>query len=738
VFAKTLRRLAALALPLSLLVIAAGFKMREPALIEQFRASVFDTYQRVKPRPYRSDQLRIVAIDEQSLQAAGQWPWERRTVASLVERLRELGAAAIGFDMMFLEPDRTSPTLMLERLPEIPALQGLRAHVAELPDYDQLLAESVGRGRVALGFVLTGDNQAKPIERRGGLVVSGPDPSGRFHRFGGSMSNLAPIAAAAAGGGALNVIPDADGVVRRLPLLMRMRDEVIPSFAAELLRVGEGAQTYVLRAIAGPNPVDAGDGVQLRFGRIGVPLEPDGELALYFAGSHAIRYISARSILDGTVDRAEIERKIVLIGVTALGVKDERATPLNLVVPGVEIHAEAIEQMLGGAFLTRPDWSAAAELFYVMLLGTILLFTLPRLGPILSALIGVSAAFLAAAASWVAFDQALLLIDPVTPSLIVFAVYMFATMLGFVRTEAERARVRSAFGRYLSPELVRKLAKDLKGLNLGGETRAMTLMFCDIRGFTTISEKLDPQQLTRLVNRFFTPMSREIQGHGGTIDKYIGDCIMAFWNAPLPTPDHARKACHAALAMIAALAELNRRRADEARTERREFVPLRMGIGLNTGECVVGNMGSDQRFNYTAMGDEVNMAARLEGQCKEFAVDIVISDTTEAAAAGLATLELDLVQVIGKTKPRRIFALVGDEAMARDLAFQALRQHHAEILGAMRARDWSTATQRLQLCRRLAPQHLHALYDHYARRIVSYAENPPGPGWDGVLAAARK
>lgn len=213
-----------------------------------------------------------------------------------------------------------------------------------------------------------------------------------------------------------------------------------------------------------------------------------------------------------------------------------------------------------------------------------------------------------------------------------------------------------------------------------------------------------PQQLTRLVNRFFTPMSNKIQEHAGTIDKYIGDCIMAFWNAPLPTPDHARKACHAALAMHLALDVLNQERAKESAAEGGESTPLKIGIGLNTGECVVGNMGSDQRFNYTAMGDEVNMAARLEGQCKEFSVDIVISDTTEAAAAGLATLELDLVQVVGKSKPRRIFALLGNEAMARDLSFQALRQHHQEMLAAMRAREWSTASQRLQLCASGSPR----------------------------------
>jgi len=652
--------------------------------------------------------------------------------------LRELGAAAIGFDMMFLEPDRTSPAQMLGRLPDLPALAELKTQLADLPDYDQILAEAVGRGRVSLGFVLTGQGHERPAEKRGGLVTSGPDPSGQFHRFAGSMSNLAPIAAAGAGGGALNVVPDADGVVRRLPLLMRLDEQIVPSFAAEVMRVGEAAQTYVLRSGAAPSALASSGTVQLRIGRVNVPLEPDGEIALYFAGSRPDRYLSARAVLAGTIDRSEVERKIVLIGVTALGVKDERATPLNLVAPGVEIHAEAIEQMLAGEFLIRPDWSAAAELLYVMLLGTVLLFALPVIGPIPSAFIGGGAAFLASAASWIAFDQARLLLDPVTPSLIVFGVYLVATLLGFVRTEAERSRVRSAFGHYLAPELVRKLAKDLRGLNLGGETREMTLMFCDIRGFTAISEKLDPQQLTRLVNRFFTPMTRKIQEHGGTIDKYIGDCIMAFWNAPLATPDHARQACRAALAMTAALDALNRQRAEEAAAEGRPQIPLQMGIGINTGECLVGNMGSDQRFNYTAMGDEVNLAARLEGQCKEFAVDVVISDTTEAAADGVATLELDLVQVKGKSKPRHIFALVGGEALARDLTFQALRQHHQAMLGEIRTRDWSAAAQRLQLCRRLAPPALHALYDHYARRIASYAENPPGPGWDGVLIAVSK
>ncbi len=276
--AKFVRRLTALALPLSLIVLAVAFKTNEPALIEQFRASIFDTYQRVKPRAFRSSQLRIVAIDEASLQAAGQWPWERRTLAQLIDRLREMGAAAIGLDMMFLEPDRTSPALMFGRLPDLPAVAEFRQRMSDLPDYDVTLAEAVGRGRVTLGHVLLDQPLGPPTERRGAIVLSGPNPLAGFHGFVGALSNLAPISSAAEGGGALNVVPDPDGVVRRVPLLLRIRDEIVPSFAAEVLRVAESAQSYVLRTGA------ADGGAQLRIGRVAVPIDPGGELTLYYSG----------------------------------------------------------------------------------------------------------------------------------------------------------------------------------------------------------------------------------------------------------------------------------------------------------------------------------------------------------------------------------------------------------------------------------------------------------------------
>ena len=354
------------------------------------------------------------------------------------------------------------------------------------------------------------------------------------------------------------------------------------------------------------------------------------------------------------------------------------------------------------------------------------------------ALLAVGAVALILAAVWIAFVYYNLLFDPLYAALVVVLIYLSQSLLMFLSTEAERERIRGAFGMYLSPALVEQLASHPEQLKLGGELRTLSILFCDVRGFTSISELYDPQGLTRLINRFLTPMSQIILDGRGTIDKYMGDCIMAFWNAPLDVPDHAGAACRASLEMYRRLNILNDELKEESEKMGREFRPLHVGVGLNTGLVCVGNMGSEQRFDYSVLGDDVNLASRLEGQSKTYGVDVVISEATRSAAEGFATIEIDLIRVKGKSQPVRIHALLGDAGMRAEPWFAPLEALQLEVLAAYRAQDWSRAATLSAQARAAAGGRLDALYDLYDERIAECAANPPGPEWDGVYEATSK
>jgi adenylate cyclase len=341
--------------------------------------------------------------------------------------------------------------------------------------------------------------------------------------------------------------------------------------------------------------------------------------------------------------------------------------------------------------------------------------------------------------SWHAYAAWNLLVDPVFPTVSLASVFAVFAATSYVSSERDRRKITDTFGRYLSPKVVENLAKNPGGVELGGETREMTFHFCDIRGFTTISEKFDPHGLTAFINRFLTPMTQLILDHDGTIDKYMGDCIMAFWNAPMTVPEHARRACAAALAMHAKLAELNAKWQADAKAEGISLPEIHIGTGLNTGPCVVGNMGSTLRVDYTVLGDDVNLASRLEGQSKAYGVNIVIGPLTREQAPDFAAIELDLIRVKGKTRPVRIFTLLGDPAAAASPEFRALGERHEAFLAAYRGQKWDDAERLLKEARGLGePWHLGKFYDLYVERLSAFRAEPPGSGWDGVFTATSK
>ncbi len=411
-------------------------------------------------------------------------------------------------------------------------------------------------------------------------------------------------------------------------------------------------------------------------------------------GTIRLCYVSAVDVLERRVAPEAIAGKLVLIGTSAVGLLDAKTTPIDPLLPGVEVHAQVLESALTRSVLSSPNYAIGAELCAALLIGAAIIW----LAPILSASVllgfGVLIVALMFASSWYFYTQQKLLIDFTYPLLSSVVIYLTLIFTNYIKEQAQRRQIRSAFGQYLSPALVEQLAQSPEKLVLGGEQRDMTIMFSDVRGFTTISElyKNDPQGLTSLMNRFLTPLTNAIIDRKGTIDKYMGDAIMAFWNAPLNDVSHEINACNAALDMQDRIAKLNHDREQEAQSSGKPFISLQVGVGLNTGLCVVGNMGSDLRFDYSVLGDSVNLASRLEGQSKTYGLPIIAGSKTALAAKDkFAILEIDFITVKGKTEPEVVYAIMGREDVANSGRFQKLRDLNIKMLSCYRSRDWPAA-----------------------------------------------
>jgi adenylate cyclase len=463
---------------------------------------------------------------------------------------------------------------------------------------------------------------------------------------------------------------------------------------------------------------------------------------VHFARQDPSIYVSAVDVLEGNAPREKFDHKLVLIGTSAVGLNDIKTTPVSSAIPGVEIHAQVLEAALSKAFLSQPIYGIVFELGAAMLLGLLVTIFAPMFGPVVLVTVGALFASLLIGTSWYFYSQQKLLIDFTYPLMSTTAIYLFLIFSSFVREQAQRRQIRSAFGQYLSPALVEQLAHSPERLVLGGEEREMTIMFSDVRGFTTISEsyKHDPQGLTTLMNRFLTPLTNAILARKGTIDKYMGDAIMAFWNAPIDDPQHQINACEAAVDMLQRIGELNKAREIEAQHGGHAYIPLNVGVGLNTGICVVGNMGSDLRFDYSVLGDSVNLASRLEGQSKEYGFPIIVgSQTALAVKDRFAILELDFIMVKGKKEPEVIYAIAGREDTAHSGRFQRLRNLTIEMLACYRSRDWDGALAAIERGRRTDEANaLELLYNLYEARILNYQKNPPPDDWNGAFALMTK
>jgi adenylate cyclase len=693
-------------------------RLVDPYPVAALREIAFDAYQRAQPRESPGWPIRIVDLDEASLTAIGQWPWPRDRLAMLVDRLTEMGAASIAFDALFAEPDRLSPSRIATTIAGVDP--------ATLPDYDAIFARSLALAPSVLGFARSPFAQSLPGPAKAGIAVSGPDPRPSLPLLTGTVMPLPEFAAAASGLGALSLrTEDAVSSVRRLPMLWTDGEAILPGFSLEALRIALGASTYVVLGDVGqPGRVEG-----VRLGDFTVPTTATGDLWLYYSRPRRDAYIPAyRLLADDYADLAPlIAGHIVLFGTSASGLLDLHATTLGDNVPGVSIHAEAIDQILSGQYLTRTDWVEGLEILLFAFFGLLQVAVVLRLGP-RAGLIGViGLAGLTFASSWYLFSARGVLVDATWSLAAVTLVYAAMAFFRFAITDADKRQIRRAFGYYVAPSLLTEIERSGADLRLGGALRPLTIMFSDVRGFTPLSEKLGPVPLLALLNTLFSALGQNIVQRSGTIDKFMGDAIMAFWNAPVDVPDHPRLACEAALGMRQTLARLNGGDAFGLGTQS----SVAIGIGIATGEAVVGNMGLETRFDYSCIGDTVNVASRVEGATKDVGYDIVVVEATHRAVPGFAFLAAGSLQLKGKSRREPIHILVGDAVVASGEAFAELADEHARLVAALTERRDPAIP--LARCRLLAPAIEPGLAKFYAV-ISDRSDDFASPGLPGVPA----
>ncbi len=680
----------------------------------------------------------IVDIDERSLLEEGRWPWPRHRLATLVDKLfDEYKIKVLGFDVVFAEPDVSSGLLTLEEMGRtqmksdarfLEAIEEMRPSL----DYDRIFAEHLKGRKVVLGYYFREAQEAGVGLLPPPSFVAGSfkGKSINFERAGSYGANLPLLQQNAMSGGHFNPLPDADGITRRVAMLEDYQGAQYESLSLAVARLALGFP----RLTPGFATVGVGKkyaGLEwLALGKHKIPVdERVAALIPYRGPMRSFSYVSITDVLKGRVEKGLLQDAIVLVGTTAPGLMDLRATPVGNVYPGVEVHANMIAGILDQNIKESPGYRLGAEVVMVILIGLLLSLILPALSPLWAT--GFTMLILWGAvglnlAQWYFYDLVMPVASLMLLTLIIFTLNM---SYGFFVESRGKRQLAGLFGQYVPPELVDEMAKDPEAFTLEGESRELTVLFSDVRGFTTISEGLEPNQLKQLMNAFLTPMTRIIHGHRGTIDKYMGDCIMAFWGAPLSDPDHARHGLEAAIAMIEQLKVL------QGEFKARGWPPINIGVGLNTGDMVVGNMGSEFRQAYTVMGDAVNLGSRLEGLTKEYGVHIIVSEFTRAKVPDYVYRELDRVRVKGKDKPVAIYEPIcpaGQEDQAtRDelkLYRDAFRLYHAQ--------NWDLAELQFINLQKLYPE--RKLYTLYEERVRYYRLNPPDEGWDGAFTFKTK
>jgi adenylate cyclase len=619
----------------------------DPLAMQTLRHQGFDQYQRWLPRTYADAPVRIVDIDEASLARLGQWPWPRTRIAEMVQRLRDAGAAVVAFDVVFAEPDRTSPR---EVARQWPLSSPVRAALDGLPDNDEVLAQTLRESDVVLGFAVQRDQHVPEGARlpsapsRTVWLGGGPAP-GALHGFTTAVAALPVLDAAAKGMGALTFVPDADGVVRRVPLVLRLGDKPVPSLAAEALRVGQGATNFMLRSAEGAEPALE----EVRVGDVTIPTTAQGEMWIHYTAPVQERYLPAWRVLSGELDPAQVAGNLVLVGSSAQGLMDLRFNPMGRVMPGVEAHAQALEQALTGHFLTRPHWALAAEALAVVVGAVLVVVLATHVSALLAA--GGAAVLVAAVlwGGWWAFSAHGLLVNSFTPALVLAVSFVVASLAHHFWSERQQRWIKQAFSRYVSPNRVEYLVNHPDALELGGKRQTCSFVFTDLAGFTTLMEKIDPAEALVLLNRYLEEMISIAFRHQGTLDRIVGDAVAIMFSAPVPQPDHAQRALDCALEMHAFAS----RYAIDLQARGIPFGHTRLGI--HSGEVIVGNFGGGAVFDYRALGDPVNTASRLEGVNKYLGTLICVSGVTLSDCAGVKARAVGRLVLKGKSEALAVY-----------------------------------------------------------------------------------
>lgn len=708
-------------LPYLVLFSLIALRIADPVFIQTFRLKSFDYYQQLWPRDEAPQQkIFILDIDEKSLDSMGQWPWPRTVVADLVSKAFDQGAKVMAFDMVFAEVDRTSPEMVTEYWP---LNSELKKEILSLENHDKVLAEEIKKHAIVGGMVFTKDSNGiqRDVKQRTSINQLGSPAEPWLPQYTNVVRNIDILQDSFTSVGSFGYVPSADNIVRKISTLSSYKGAAYPSLAIEALRLSQGEKTPLL---VKSNPQT---GVEmLKVGKYQIPTDSYGQFWVRYRHYHRLNYISASDLYLNRLPKEMLKDSIILVGTSALGLLDMRATPVNPVTPGVDVHAQMLETIFTGKFLHRPAFANTVEIFYMLFAGLFLIRYISRYKAVYAFAGAVWLILITLGSSIILFMAYGYLIDVIYPIANITLGFIVQNTIRFAREERERRSVRHAFQHYLSPQVIQTLSKAPDKLTLGGENKEITLFFSDIRSFTSISENLTPKQLTDYLNKYLTPMTEIVQQTEGTIDKYIGDALMAFWNAPMDINEHPKKACVAAMKMLEALADLNHYYAENQLPE------MKIGIGIHTAEVSVGNMGSQQRFNYTVIGDGVNLASRLEGLSKYYGVNIVVSGAVKDQVPDGHFIPLDLVAVKGKKQHVEVFELVwlGD-GIPENKVEELLNISAA--LEAFRAQEWDASLR----CLEKVLEHPR-LVELYRERIAEFRINPPEKSWDGVFRATEK
>jgi adenylate cyclase len=735
--------LVALGLSLVLLFMGDAAKFYRLGFVQFIDAKLYD-YRLLLTLPKTGDdRILILDIDEKSLKEEGRWPWGRDKMATLMDKLfGRYGVAVVGFDVVFAEKDKSSGLQVLQELGRnqlkgVAQYQSVLDRIKPQLEYDALFADRIKQRNVVLGYYFANSERGS---EKSGVLPEPVFPAGTFKgrpitfvRWDSFGANLPELQNSAASAGHFNPKIDFDGVVRRVPMIVEYEGAYYESLSLAVVRTVLGMPKLSPGYATGKDKNYGGlEWLMLETaqGYLHIPVDAEvSALVPYRGGRGTFRYISASDVLHERTLPADMQNKIVLVGTSAPGLMDMRSTPVGEVYPGVEVHANMISGILNQDIKQNPPYVLGANVLFLLIIGVALAILLPLLSPIYGTLLSAGVLLLEVAVSGTLWQYGDLALPQAGGLIMVFALFALNMTFGYFTTERTKRQITGLFGQYVPSEVVDEMSKNPEQVSMEGESREMTILFSDVRGFTTISEGLEPRDLSLLMNEFLTPLSRVIYGHRGTIDKYMGDCIMAFWGAPLPDARHAYQAVLSGLEMQRELSAL------QPHFKERGWPPIHIGVGINTGRVSVGNMGSEVRVAYTVMGDAVNLASRLEGITKEYGVGVLVGEHTKEAAPEFVYRELDLVRVKGKDKPVAIFeplglvGEVGQEVLEEMKLFQqALRMY--------RKQEWDKVELQLYNLLRIAPQ--SKLYAVYTERVAHYRNNPPGENWDGVFVFKTK